>query len=104
MRRMGIEATYRRPGAGAASPEHRTFPYLLRGLAITRADDVRCADITYVPPTEGFFCLVAVMDRATRHLLAWRLSNTVDTPLLVEALDGALARKRRAWGRSNDRR
>ena len=58
-------------------PEHRVFPYLLRGLTISRADHVWCADITYVPVTQGFFYLVAVMDWATRHVLAWRLSNTI---------------------------
>ena len=92
MRRMGIEATYRRPPTSAASPEHRIFPYLLRGLTITRADHVWCADITYVPVTQGFFYLVAVMDWATRHLLAWRLSNTMDVPFCIEALDDALDR------------
>ena len=72
-----------------ASPEHRIFPYLLRGLAISRADHVWCADITYVPVTRGFFYLVAVMDWATRHVLAWRLSNTMDASFCVEALDDA---------------
>ncbi len=74
MRVMGMEATYRRPRTSVAGPEHRVFPYLLRGLAISRADHVWCADITYVPVTQGFFYLVAVMDWATRHVLAWRLS------------------------------
>ena len=78
MRLMGMEATYRRPRTSVASPEHRVFPYLLRGLTISRADHVWCADITYVPVTQGFFYLVAVMDWATRHVLAWRLSNTMD--------------------------
>ena len=71
---------------------HRIFPYLLRGLTIRRADHVWCADITYVPVTRGFFYLVAVMDWATRHLLAWRLSNTMDVSLCVEAFDDALDR------------
>ena len=70
MRLMGMEATYRRPRTSVASPEHRVFPYLLRGLTISRADHVWCADITYVPVTQGFFYLVAVMDWATRHVLA----------------------------------
>ncbi|WP_419161470.1 IS3 family transposase [Candidatus Palauibacter sp.] len=90
MRLMGVEATYRRPRTSVASPEHRVFPYLLRGLAISRADHVWCADITYVPVTQGFFYLVAVMDWATRHVLAWRLSNTMDASFCVEALDHAL--------------
>ena len=67
---MGMEATYRRPRTSVASPEHRVFPYLLRGLTISRADHVWCADITYVPVTQGFFYLVAVMDWATRHVLS----------------------------------
>ncbi|WP_420634279.1 IS3 family transposase [Candidatus Palauibacter sp.] len=90
MRLMGVEATYRRPRTSVASPEHRVFPYLLRGLAISRADHVWCADITHVPVTQGFFYLVAVMDWATRHVLAWRLSNTMDASFRVEALDDAL--------------
>ena len=75
MRLMGVEATYRRPRTSVAGPEHRVFPYLLRGLEISRADHVWCADITYVPVTQGFFYLVAVMDWATRHVLAWRLEH-----------------------------
>ena len=90
MRLMGMEATYRRPRTSVASPEHRVFPYLLRGLTISRADHVWCADITYIPVTQGFFYLVAVMDWATRHVLAWRLSNTMDASFCVEALDDAL--------------
>ncbi|WP_419163873.1 IS3 family transposase [Candidatus Palauibacter sp.] len=93
MRLMGVEATYRRPRTSVASPEHRVFPYLLRGLAISRADHVWCADITYVPVTQGFFYLVAVMDWATRHVLAWRLSNTMDASFCVDALDDALGRR-----------
>ena len=89
---MGMEATYRRPRTSVASPEHRVFPYLLRGLTISRADHVWCADITYVPVTQGFFYLVAVMDWATRHVLAWRLSNTMDASFCVGALDDALVR------------
>ena len=89
---MGMEATYRRPRTSVASPEHRVFPYLLRGLTISRADHVWCADITYVPVTQGFFYLVAVMDWATRHVLAWRLSNTMDTSFCIGALDDALVR------------
>ncbi len=90
MRLMGMEALYRRPRTSVANAEHRVFPYLLRGLAISRADHVWCADITYVPVTQGFFYLVAVMDWATRHVLAWRLSNTMDASFCVEALDAAL--------------
>ena len=92
MRLMGMEAVYRRPRTSAANPEHRIFPYLLRGLEISRADHVWCADITYIPVTRGFFYLVAVMDWATRHVLSWRLSNTMDASFCVGALDDALLR------------
>ncbi len=87
---MGIEAIYRRPRTSAASPEHRVFPYLLRGVEVWRADQVWCADIAYVPVSRGFFYLVAVMDWATRHVLAWELSNTMDASFCVSALEEAL--------------
>ena len=70
-----------------------SLPYLLRGLAISRADQVWCADITYVPVTQGFFYLVAVMDWATRHVLSWQLSNTMDASFCALALDVALGRR-----------
>ena len=92
MRLMGMEATYRRPRTSVAKAEHRIFPYLLRGLDILRADHVWCADITYIPVTQGFFYLVAVMDWATRHVLSWRLSNTMDASFCIGALDDALIR------------
>ena len=90
MRLMGLEAVYRRPRTSAAHPEHRVYPYLLRDLAIDRPDQVWCADITYIPVMEGFFYLVAVMDWASRYVLSWRLSNTLDGAFCVEALDVAL--------------
>ena len=93
MRLMGMEATYRRPRTSVANPEHRIFPYLLRGLKIFRADHMWCADITYIPVTQGVFCLVAVMDWATRHVLSWRLSNTMDASSCIGALDDALIQK-----------
>ena len=90
MRLMGMEAIYRRPRTSTANPEHRVYPYLLRDLAIDRPDQVWCADITYIPVSHGFFYLVAVMDWASRHVLSWRLSNTMDSAFCVEALDAAL--------------
>ena len=90
MRLMGMEAVYRRPRTSVANPEHRVYPYLLRGLAIERPDQVWCADITYIPVSQGFFHLVAVMDWASRHVLSWRLSNTMDSAFCVEALAAAL--------------
>ena len=89
---MGMEATYRRPRTSVANSEHRIFPYLLRDLEISRTDHVWCADITYIPVTQGFFYLVAVMDWATRHVLSWRLSNTMDASFCIGALDDALVR------------
>jgi putative transposase len=92
MRTMGLEAIYRAPRTSVAHPEHRIYPYLLRGLAIERADQVWCADITYIPVQRGFLYLVAIMDWASRHVLAWRLSNTLDASFCVEALNEALDR------------
>ena len=92
MRLMGLEAVYRAPRTSAPHPEHRVWPYLLRGLAIERPDHVWCADITYIPVQRGFLYLVAVMDWASRYVLAWRLSNTLDAGFCTDALDEALAR------------
>ena len=87
---MGMEAIYRRPRTSVSNPEHRVYPYLLRDLTIDRPDQAWCADITYIPVATGFFYLVAVMDWASRHVLSWRLSNTMDSAFCVEALDAAL--------------
>lgn len=94
MQIMGIEAIYPRPKTSQASAEHAVYPYLLRGLTIDRANQVWCADITYLPLARGFMYLVAVMDWHSRHVLAWRVSNSLDTAFCVEALEGALARGR----------
>ena len=90
MRRMGMEAVYRKPRTSAANPEHRVYPYLLRDLVIDRPNRVWCADITYIPVSHGFFYLVAVMHWASRHVLSWHLSNTMDSAFCVEALEAAL--------------
>jgi len=92
MRRMGLEAVYRRPRTSVAHPDRRIYPYLLRGLMIDRPDHVWCADITYVPVSEGYFYLVAVMDWASRRVLSWRLSNTMDTAFCLDALEAAFRR------------
>ena len=92
MRLMGLEAIYQAPRTSTPHPEHRVYPYLLKGLAIERPDQVWCADITYIPVQRGFLYLVAIMDWATRHILAWRLSNTLDAGFCVEALQEALTR------------
>jgi len=92
MRLMGLEAIYRAPKTSVPHPEHRVYPYRLKGLTIDRPDRVWCADITYIPVQRGFLYLVAIMDWASRHVLTWRLSNTLDARFCVEALEEALAR------------
>ncbi len=92
MRLMGLEAIYQAPRTSDPHPAHRVYPYLLRGMVIDRPNRVWCADITYIPVQRGFLYLVAIMDWATRHVLAWRLSNTMDARFCVEALEEALAR------------
>jgi len=90
MRKMGIEAIYRKPHLSKPHPGHTVHPYLLRSLPITKANSVWCSDITYIPMARGFCYLVAVMDWASRKVLSWRLSNTLDTSFCVEALEEAI--------------
>lgn len=90
MRLMGLEAIYRRPRTTVPHPEHRVYPYLLRGLTIDRPNQVWAADITYLPMPKGFLYMVAIMDWHSRKVLSWKLSNTMDAEFCVEALKGAL--------------
>ncbi len=94
MRKMGIAAIYRKPKTSAAGTgaAHRIYPYLLRGLAIERPNHVWATDITYIPMAKGFVYLVAIMDWASRKVLAWRTSNTLTTDFCIEALNEALAK------------
>jgi len=92
MQKMGIEAVYQRPRTSIPHPEHRIFPYLLRGMAIDRPNQVWCSDITYLPMRQGFLYLVAIMDWHSRKVLSWRLSNTLDVSFCVEALEEALGK------------
>ena len=92
MRVMGLEAIYQKPNTSRSHPGHKVYPYLLRGLAIERPNQVWCADITYIPMAKGFVYLVAVMDWFSRRVLAWRVSITMDTAFCVEALQEAMAR------------
>lgn len=92
MRLMGIVALVPRPGTSKPAPGHKIYPYLLRGVAITEPNHVWATDITYIPMAHGFLYLVAVIDWASRAVLAWRLSNTMDTSFCIAALDEALAR------------
>jgi putative transposase len=89
---MGLAAIYQAPRTSSPHPAHRVYPYLLKGMAIERPNQVWCADITYIPVQRGFLYLVAIMDWATRHVLSWRLSNTMDARFCVDALEEALAR------------
>ena len=92
MRLMGLEAIYQAPRTSMPHPAHRIYPYLLRNLTVVRPDHVWCADITYIPVRRGFLYLIAIMDWATRHVLAWRVSNTMDAGFCIEALHEAMAR------------
>lgn len=90
MRLMGLEALVPRPGTSKAAPGNKIYPYLLRGVPISEPNHVWASDITYIPMANGFLYLVAVIDWASRAVLAWRLSNTMDSAFCVEALEEAL--------------
>lgn len=92
MRIMGLEAIYPKPKTSRPHPEHKVYPYLLRNLKIERPNQVWTSDITYIPMSRGFMYLVAVMDWHSRKVLAWRLSNTLDSSFCVEALQEAIQR------------
>lgn len=91
MRRMGIEALYVKPKLSWSNPKHVKYPYLLKDVNITQANHVWCADITYIPMSRGFCYLVAIMDWASRYVLAWKLSNTLDSSFCVDAIEEAVA-------------
>lgn len=92
MKKMGIEALYRRPNTRRKHPQNPVFPYLLRGLEITRANHVWAMDITYIPMRKGFVYLAAVLDWATRRVLSWRRSNSLTTDFCIEAVEEAIQR------------
>ncbi len=92
MRLMGLMPIYQKPNTSKAAKGHRTYPYLLKGLRVTRPNQVWAADITYVPMRRGFLYLVAIMDWHTRKVLAWRISNTLEADFCVEALNEAIRR------------
>ncbi len=92
MRVMGLAAIYQRPNTSKPHPEHRVYPYLLRGVTIDAPNQVWCADVSYIPMRRGFLYLVAIMDWASRKVLSWRLSSTMDADFCVAALEDALAR------------
>ena len=92
MRRMGIEALYRRPNTSKPEPGHKIYPYLLRGLTIDRPNQVWAMDITYIPMARGFVYLAAVVDWFSRRVLPWRLSITMEVAFCIEAVEEALAK------------
>jgi len=92
MRRMAIEALYRRPNTSKPAPGHRIYPYLLRGVSVTRPNQVWAMDISYIPMARGFVYLTAVVDWFSRRVLSWKLSNTMDVSFCLEALDEALGK------------
>src|ERR1022692_3588633 len=92
MKMMAIEAIYQKPNTSKGHPDHRVYPYLLRGLTIDRPNQVWCADITYIPMAKGFVYLVAVMDWFSRRVLSWRVSITMETDFCVAALTEAMDR------------
>ena len=92
MRKMGIEALYRRPNISRPAPGHKIYPYLLRNLPVTRPNQVWAMDITYIPMARGFVYLAAVVDWFSRRVLSWRLSVTLETAFCIEAVEEALAR------------
>jgi len=91
MRLMGLEAIYPRKNTSKPGLGHKIYPYLLRDVEVTLPNQVWCTDITYVPMTRGFMYLVAVMDWYSRHVISWRLSNSMDTRFCLDALDEALS-------------
>lgn len=92
MRRMGSTPIYRMPWTSQRHLAHRTYPYLLRQLTITRPNHAWAADITYIPMKRGFVYLFAILDWASRRVVAWRLSNTLTTSFCVEAVQEAITR------------
>src|SRR5262249_8468076 len=86
MRLLGLVAIYQRPNTSKPAAAHKIYPYLLGGLAIERANQVWCSDVTYIPMAKGFLYLVVIMDWASRAVLTWRLSNTLGADFCVEAL------------------
>jgi putative transposase len=90
MRKMGIEALYQKPRLSKPHPGHTSYPYLLKGVGITEANKAWASDITYIPMAKGFCYLVAIMDLASRKVLSWRVSNTLDTSFCIEALEEAI--------------
>ena len=86
MRLLGLAAIYQRPNTSKPAAAHKIYPYLLRGMAIERVNQVWCSDVTYIPMAKGFLYLVVIMDWVSRAVLSWRLSNTLSADFCIEAL------------------
>jgi putative transposase len=91
MQQMGLVAIYPQPKTSQPHPQHRIYPYLLRGVAVTEANQVWCTDITYLPMAKGHFYLVALMDWFSRKVLSWRISNSLEVDFCLEALEEGLS-------------
>jgi putative transposase len=94
MQKMGIQAVYPKPRTTISTPGHQVYPYLLRGLAITRPNQVWSADITYLPMNRGFLYLMAIIDWFSRYVIGWRVSNTLDSDFCREAVQEAFQQSR----------
>lgn len=92
MRKMGISSVYRKIKTSKPNPNHKVYPYLLKGLQIDRPNQVWVTDITYIPMKRGFVYLVAIMDLYSRHILSWKVSNTLDTSFCIDALEEAVSK------------
>lgn len=90
MRQLGLEALYPKPKLSQKHPDHEVYPYLLRGVNVTKADQVWSTDITYLPVLQGHYYLIAIMDWYSRKVLSWQVSNTLEVEFCVEALEAAL--------------
>src|SRR5438309_6589565 len=100
MRLLGLAAIYQRPNTSNPAAAHKIYPYLLRGLAIERVNQVWCSDVTYIPMAKGFLYLVVIMDWVSRAVLAWRVSNTLGADFCVEAGESRVrtSSRRLFWG------
>jgi len=92
MQKMAISAIYQRPNTSKPNQQNKIYPYLLHDISIEKSNEVWCTDITYIPIKQGFMYLVAVMDWASRKVLSWRLSNSMDTQFCIEAVEEAIYR------------
>ncbi len=91
MHKMGLEAIYRKPNTSKPAPNHKIYPYLLRGDTVGKPDQVWASDITYIPMKKGFLYLVAIIDWHSKFVVGWRLSNSMDVSFCIEALEDSFS-------------